>query len=89
MPAQILEKTPDFEEALHDLSKFRATVRDAVDEGVRSAARALRHGRYAAEEAIEEAEHTVKQRPLQSIAIAFAAGLLAGGIVTLIGLRRD
>lgn len=88
MPAQVLDKV-DFEDALRDLSKFRTIVRDAVDEGVRSAARALRHGRYAAEEAIEGAEHTVKQRPFQAVAIAFAAGLLAGGIVTLIGLRRD
>ena len=43
---------------------------------MRSARQAIKHGRDAAEDLIEEAQHTVKQRPLQTIGIAFAAGVL-------------
>jgi len=88
MPADLLEKPVTAEDALHEVSKIRSIVKDAVEDGVRSASQAIRHGRYAAEDAIEEAKHTVKQRPLQAMGIAFAAGVLAGGFLTWIGFRR-
>ncbi len=59
-----------------------------MGDGVRSASQAIRHGRHAAEDAIEEAKHTVKQRPLQAIGTVFAAGVLAGTFFTWIGFRR-
>ena len=88
MPADLLEKPVTAEDALREVSKIRSIVKDAVEDGVRSASQAIRHGRYAAEDAIEEATHTVKQRPLQAMGIAFAAGVLAGGLLTWIGFRR-
>jgi ElaB/YqjD/DUF883 family membrane-anchored ribosome-binding protein len=88
MPADLLEKPVTAEDALREVSKIRSIVKDAVEDGVRSASQAIRHGRYAAEDAIEEAKHTVKQRPLQAMGIAFAAGVLAGGLLTWIGFRR-
>ena len=88
MPADVLEKPVTAEDALREVSKIRSLVKDAVEDGVRSASQAIRHGRYAAEDAIEEAKHTVKQRPLQAMGIAFAAGVLVGGFLTWIGFRR-
>jgi len=88
MPADLMEKPVTAEDALREVSKIRSIVKDAVEDGVRSASQAIRHGRYAAEDAIEEAKHTVKQRPLQAMGIAFATGVLAGGLLTWIGFRR-
>ena len=88
MPADLLEKPVTAEDALREVSKIRSIVKDAVEDGVRSASQAIRHGRYAAEDAIEEAKHRVKQRPLQAMGLAFAAGVLAGGLLTWIGFRR-
>ena len=88
MPADLMEKPVTAEDALREVSKIRSIVKDAVEDGVRSASQAIRHGRYAAEDAIEEAKHTVKQRPLQAMGIAFAAGVLAGSLLTWIGFRR-
>ena len=62
MPAEALKKPPALEVALREASN----IRNAVEDGVRSANQAIRHGRYAAEDVIEEAKHTVKQRPLQA-----------------------
>jgi ElaB/YqjD/DUF883 family membrane-anchored ribosome-binding protein len=88
MPADLLEKPVTAEDALREVSKIRSIVKDAVEDGVRSASQAIRHGRYAAEDAIEEAKHRVKRRPLQAMGLAFAAGVLAGGLLTWIGFRR-
>jgi ElaB/YqjD/DUF883 family membrane-anchored ribosome-binding protein len=88
MPADLLEKPVTAEDALREVSKIRSIVKNAVEDGVRSASQAIRHGRYAAEDAIEEAKHTVKQRPVQAMGIAFAAGVLVGGFLTWVGFRR-
>jgi len=88
MPADALEKPAAVEDALREVSKIRSIVTDAVEDSIRSANQAIRHGRHAAEDVIEEAKHTVKQKPLQSIGTVFAAGVLAGGLLTWIGFRR-
>ncbi len=88
MLANVLEKPATVENSLHEVSKIRSRITDAVEDGVRSASQAIRHGRHAAEDAIGEAKHTVKQRPLQAMGTVFAAGVLAGTLFTWIGFRR-
>jgi ElaB/YqjD/DUF883 family membrane-anchored ribosome-binding protein len=88
MPADTLEKPATVEHALREVSKIRSIVNDAVEDGIRSANQAIRHGRYAAEDVIEEAKHTFKRKPLEVVGIVFAAGVLAGGLLTWIGFRR-
>jgi ElaB/YqjD/DUF883 family membrane-anchored ribosome-binding protein len=88
MPANASEKPATVEDSLHEVPKVRSRVTDAVEDGVRSASQAIRHGRHAAEDAIAEAKHTVKRRPLQAMGTFFAAGVLAGTVFTLIGSRR-
>jgi ElaB/YqjD/DUF883 family membrane-anchored ribosome-binding protein len=88
MPADLSKKSPTAEDALREISNIRSVATDVVEHGVRSASQAIRHGRYAAEDVVEEAKHAVKQRPLQAMGIAFAAGVLAGGLLSWIGLRK-
>lgn len=68
-------------------AKYRFTNR--LEDGVRSARQAVKHGRYAVEDVIEDVEHTVKQKPFSAMGIAFAAGILAGGVATWFGFRRS
>jgi hypothetical protein len=58
MQAGIVEKPATVEDAIREVSKIRTIVTDAVEDGVRSASQAIRHGRYAAEDAVEEVKHT-------------------------------
>jgi ElaB/YqjD/DUF883 family membrane-anchored ribosome-binding protein len=88
MPADVLEEPATVEGVPREVSKIRSMVADTVEDGVRSARHAIKHGRYAAEDVIEEAQHRVKQRPLQAMGIVFAAGVLAGGFLAWIGFRR-
>lgn len=88
MQTAALEKETPLENAVRDVSKVRTIVSDLVEEGVRSASEAIRHGRHAAEDAVEEVRHTVKHRPFEAVGLAFAAGMLAGGFLTWMGLRK-
>lgn len=61
---------------------------DRVEDGVRTARQVVKHGRYAVEDMIEAAQHTVKQKPFGAVGIAFGAGILVGGIAAWFGFRR-
>jgi ElaB/YqjD/DUF883 family membrane-anchored ribosome-binding protein len=88
MQTSVVEEPATVEHAAREVSKLRTMVNDAMEEGVRSASQAIRHGRDAAEDALEDVKHTVKRRPIQAIGLAFAAGVFAGGLLTWIGSRR-
>jgi ElaB/YqjD/DUF883 family membrane-anchored ribosome-binding protein len=83
-----LEMPATVEDVLKEVSRIRTTVTEAVDDGVKSAIRALKQGRHAAEDALDDARHSVKQNPLQSVGLVFVAGVLAGWLVSLLGRRR-
>ncbi len=85
----ILDKPAAVEDILRDVSRFKSIVTDAVDDGVRSALRAMRQGRIAADDAIHDARRAVKQNPLQSMGILFAAGVMTGALATWLGSRRS
>jgi ElaB/YqjD/DUF883 family membrane-anchored ribosome-binding protein len=88
MPADVFNNIPAPEEARRQVAKVRSIVSDAVGDSVRSASRAIKHGRLAAEDLIDEAEHKVKQEPFRSVGVAFASGVLAGALLTWIGFSR-
>jgi ElaB/YqjD/DUF883 family membrane-anchored ribosome-binding protein len=88
MSANVLEETRPNDEAPLPLPKIKSVVTDAVEDGVHSARRAIRYGRYAAEDAIMEAQHKVKQKPLQAMGLVLAAGVLIGGFLSWIEFRR-
>lgn len=88
MPAEIFEKPATVEDVLREVSKMKSVVADAVDDGVRSALRAIKQGRSAAEDAIQDTRHAVKQNPLEAMGIAFAAGVGIGVLAAWIGMRR-
>ena len=70
-----------------EVSNISSMVADAVNNGVRTALRAIDEGRESAEEAIYEAERAARQNPLRTIGIAFAAGAAVCGIAVWIGSR--
>jgi len=63
--------------------------RDAAEQGVESTMRAVKHGREAAEDMVHDARSAIKRNPLQAAGIVFAAGLVLGGLLTLISVNRD
>ena len=66
--------------------KYRFT--DRLEDGIRSARQAVKHSRYALEDIIEDAQHTVKRNPIGAVGVAFAAGILVGSVAIWLGSRR-
>lgn len=80
MPASV-------EEALREVSRIKGIVTEAVEDGVKSAVKALKQGRYAAEDMIGDARVTVRKRPFQSVGVVFAVGVLTGALVGWLASR--
>lgn len=87
MPATLIEKAATLDDVLHEVSRIRTIVSEAVDDSVRSALRAAKQGRIAAEDAIDDARHTVKKNPLQAVGIVFVSGALVGGFTVWLAMR--
>jgi ElaB/YqjD/DUF883 family membrane-anchored ribosome-binding protein len=87
MPA-VLEKPANAEDVRREVSKIRSIVTEAMEDGVRSARQAIKHGRYVAEDVIEDAQQTIKHRPLQAVGAVFAVGVMAGASLAWIGFRH-
>lgn len=83
-----LEMPATVEDVLREVSRIRTVVTDAVDEGVRSAVRAMKQGRHAAEDAIDDARRAVKQNPFEAVGIVFVAGVVTGCLATWLMRRR-
>jgi ElaB/YqjD/DUF883 family membrane-anchored ribosome-binding protein len=83
-----IEKPAVIGEVLNEVSKLKGMLTDAVDDGVRSAVRALKQGRHAAEDAIDDARHVVRKNPFETVGVVFLAGVVTGGLVAWIASRR-
>lgn len=89
MATEILEKTgATAEDILREVSRIKTVVYDAVEEGVETAVRAIKHGRDAAEDVIDDARRAMKKKPLQAAGIIFAAGIVTGTLLAWMGSRR-
>ena len=89
MPSEVLEMPAAVEEALREVSRVKAVVTEAVEDGVKSAMKTIKQGRYAAEDMIGDARHTVRRRPFQAVGVVFAAGVLTGTLIGWLASRRD
>lgn len=73
-----LDMPATLEDVLDEVSRIRTTVTEAVDDGFKTAMRAIKQGRGAAEDAIDDARRRVRQNPVQAVGVVFVAGLLTG-----------
>ena len=71
------------------LADVKYRFADRLEDSIRSARQAVKHGRYAVEDIVEGAQHSVKQKPLGAVGVVFAAGILVGGIAAWFGFRRS
>lgn len=88
MQAEVLEKMPSPAQVLREVSRMKKVVSDAVEDGVKTARKAVKQGRASAEDALEEARHMVRKNPIETMGIVFAAGIFTGSLITWVGCRR-
>jgi hypothetical protein len=82
MAESAVRKIVDLGTEIPNWSSGKKAVVSAVEDCVGAARRAVKRGRFAAEDLLDEAAHSVKRHPLQTVALtfglAFGAGVLLG-----------
>ena len=88
----LLEKAMHVGERLVELrdeaSRLKTAASHAVEDAVTETKRFAKHGRYAAEDLMEDAAHRVKRDPLRSVALGFAVGLSVGALAVWLATRE-
>ena len=66
---------------------MKEAVADAVEDGVNAAKRAVKQGRRAAEDLVDDAKYQVKRHPLNAVGISFSVGLGLGALIGILLAR--
>ena len=74
--------------AKEEAVRLKEVISDAVEDGLRAARRTMKEGRELAEDGYEEAIHTVKNYPLQTVAVTFGVALATGAFLGWLMFRR-
>jgi len=72
-----------------EFEQLKEVITDAVEDGLRAARHTIKQGREVAEEAFDEAAHTVKKYPLQTVAVTFGVALATGALLGWLVSRRS
>jgi ElaB/YqjD/DUF883 family membrane-anchored ribosome-binding protein len=92
MKADVFEKVMDVGATAAQLGagvgRVKETVADAVEDGISATKRAVKQGRRAAEDLVDDAEYQVKQRPLSAVGVSFGIGLGLGAVIGVLLARN-
>jgi len=89
MQTEIREKTVEVRDQLEaEVKRVKKAVTDAVDNGVVAAKRAVKQGRRAAEDIVDDAEYRIKQRPFSALGVTFGVGMGLGAVIGVLLARN-
>ena len=92
MKSEVLEKVTDVGSAAAQLEAgvgwVKEAVADALDDGAKAAKRAVKQGRRAAEDLVDDAEHQVKRHPLGAVGASLGVGLGLGVVIGMLLARN-
>jgi ElaB/YqjD/DUF883 family membrane-anchored ribosome-binding protein len=89
MTQSVIEQMGEqIDETAHKVSRAASAVADAFEDGVITARRMAKRGQHAAEELIDDSRKHVQDRPFETLAITFAAGIAAGAAIGWLIRRR-
>jgi ElaB/YqjD/DUF883 family membrane-anchored ribosome-binding protein len=82
MQTEIIEKTIEVRDQLGaEVKRVKEAVADAVDHSIVAAKRAVKQGRRAAEDLVDDAEYKVKQHPFSALGVSFGIGIGLGAAI--------
>lgn len=92
MKDEVFDKVTDVGAAAAQLAagvgRVKEAAADAVEHGIDAAKRALKQGRRAGEDLVDDAEHQVKQHPLSTLGALFSIGLGLGAVIGILLTRN-
>ena len=77
------------DETARKASRAASAVADALEEGGETARRVTKEGSHAAAELLADTKKRVQRHPIEAIAAAFTAGILAGSAIRWMIKRRQ
>jgi hypothetical protein len=86
---EVLDKVPSVDEVIREVSRLSTTVTQAVEEGFKSAVKAVEQGRQTTEDMIADGKLMMRRKPVESAGVIFAAGMLTGAFLTWLVSNRD
>lgn len=91
MKNDILDIKADVSEAASrvktEVERVKEVMSEAVEDGFNATRRAVKKGRRAAEDLIDDAEYQVKQHPFGSVGVSFGVGLGLGALIGILLAR--
>jgi ElaB/YqjD/DUF883 family membrane-anchored ribosome-binding protein len=89
MQTEIREKTIEVRDQLEaEVKRVKEAVVDAVDNGIVAAKRAVKQGRRAAEDLVDDAEYRIKQRPFSTLGVTLGIGMGLGAAIGILLTRN-
>ena len=76
-------------ESSKHIDQAKSVVNDACEDFVEKSKRAVKVGRRAAEDLVDDAEHTVKKYPKSAVASGIMTGIILGFCLGWLLARRD
>jgi ElaB/YqjD/DUF883 family membrane-anchored ribosome-binding protein len=92
MKAEVLDKAIEVGAAVAQMraesGRIKEAVADAVEDGLRTARRAVKRGRRVSEDLVGDAEYQVKQHPLSALGVSFGIGFGLGAVIGVLLARN-
>ena len=89
MQTEIREKTIEIRDQVGaEVKRVKEAVADAVDNGIVAAKRAVKQGRRAAEDLVDDAEYRIKQRPFSALGVTLGIGMGLGAAIGVLLARN-
>ncbi len=73
---------------LHQISRATSAVADAIEDSIGAAKRIGKRGSEAAEEFMDDTTQRIKRHPIETVMMAFGAGVIVGGFVSWLAGRK-
>ena len=90
MAQSVLEQMGvQIDETARKASRAASAVADALEDGGETARRVTKQGSHAAAELLADTKKRVQRHPVETIAAAFAAGIVAGEVIRWTLKRRQ
>ena len=90
MTQSVLEQVGvQIDETARKASRAASAVADALEEGGETARRVTKEGSHAAAELLADTRKRVQRHPIEAIAAAFTAGIVAGSAIRWMIKRRQ
>jgi ElaB/YqjD/DUF883 family membrane-anchored ribosome-binding protein len=92
MKAEVLGKAIEVGAAVAQMragsGQMKEAVAEAVKDELRAAKRAVKQGRRAAEDLVDDAEYQVKKRPFSAVGVSLGIGLALGAVIGVLLARN-